>query len=118
MATITSGNPQFATSLYQHIMHYEHSDIVKEYDRLYKQFSNNQPTQAQTEDTMADYAKDGSSVKAHPDSGRRDGNIYYGEPKSKKEVVVEVEPVNYPPTAKLMGWASGINTPTNVGNFP
>jgi len=26
--------------------------------------------------------------------------------------------VNYPPTAEPMGWASGINTPTNVGNSP
>lgn len=65
MATITSGNPQF--------------NII--------------PIMESTENTTPNFAKDGSSVKAHPDSGRRDGNIYYGEPKSKKEVVVEPEPV-------------------------
>lgn len=24
--------------------------------------------------------------------------------------------VNYPPTPEVMGWASGVNTPTNVGS--
>lgn len=33
-------------------------------------------------------------------------------------MIFNTEYVNYPPTPKAMGWASGINTPTNVGNSP
>lgn len=39
--------------------------------------------------------------------------IHHLSKKSKKKLVKEV---NYPPTVEPMGWASGVNTPSNLGS--
>ena len=40
---------------------------------------------------------------------------YFSNVATKPSEISERQ-VNYPPTPKAMGWASGVNTPTNVGS--